>query len=80
MKGTSLYIFKGGNVFEEHFMPPEQVNRLLSGEEKVPFDVIGIVEVLAETQLYHFDFYPDARVPDEALKEIGFEPYHKKGH
>lgn len=76
---TRVMVWRGSQDLREVEWPPEAVNAVLEGRMKLVLHDITVTEVYAETQLMHFDFYPDSRVPDEALKEIGLEPINKEG-
>ena len=78
MRGTKVFVFRGSQDLREGYMDTELVNAALNGKP-IEYDDITITEVFADVIL-NVQVHLDWKVPDAALKEIGFEPYNKEGH
>ena len=77
---TSLYFLHEGKRMTAHYMLSDLADKVLKGELVVEPDDDTVTEIFMKYVLVNYKFYTDTVVPDESLKEMGFEPYDKKGH
>ena len=74
---TSLYFLHSGRRMTAHYMLAEEADKVLRGESVIEPHDSTVIEIFMKYVLVNYELYAGTRVPDEALKEMGFEPYNE---
>ena len=77
---TSLYFLHEGKRMTAHYMLTELADKVLRGEVVVEPNDDTVIEVFMKYVLVNYNFHNDTTLPDEGLKEMGFEPYNEERH